>query len=101
MIILYVIAGFFMTIISIGFGIMIGYPLGNKNDRSLKQQITRLKQTVKKHNRSAQLKALTTAELKERDDWDFRTRLAEVSGADVTTPDTPKDDDPNSIGNTF
>lgn len=90
-----------MTIVCIGIGIAIGYALGYKNDKTLKQQIYTLRKTVKKNNRSAQLKQLTVAELKERDDWDFRSKLAEVSGADVTTPDSEVDDDPNSMENQF
>jgi len=101
MTILYIFVGFIMTIISIGLGIMIGYPLGHKNEKTLKQQVFKLKNSLKKHNKSAQLKELTTAELKERANWDFRAKLAEVTGADITTPDSQKDDDPSSINNTF
>ncbi len=89
-----------MTILSILIGMAIGYALGYKNDKTLKQQIYHLKQTVRKNNKSAQLKELTIAELKERDDWDFRTKLAEVTGQSVTD-NLPITDDPNSMKNTF
>lgn len=90
-----------MTIVSIGFGIMIGYPLGHKNDRTLKQQISKLKDTVKSQNKSTQLKELTTEELKQRNDWDFRSKLAEITGNDITNPDAKGNDDPASMENTF
>lgn len=82
-------------------GIAVGYALGYKNDRTLKQQIFKLKTTIKKNSKSAQLKELSIAELKERDDWDFRDRLAQVTGQSVLAPDQERNDDPNAMSNMF
>lgn len=90
-----------MFVITLILGITIGYSMGHKNDKTLKQQITKLKTTIKGQTKSAQLKELTTEELKQRNDWDFREKLAQITGNDVTNPDTKVNDDPNSISNTF
>lgn len=90
-----------MFVITLAIGITIGYSMGYKSDRTLKQTISRLKDTVKSQNKSAQLKELTTEELKQRNDWDFRSKLAEITGNEVTTPDAGVDDDPSSMGNMF
>lgn len=101
MTILIILASFGMFSVILLIGIAVGYALGYKNDRSLKQQITKLKGTIKQQNESKQLRELTTVELKQRDDWDFRSKLAELTGIPSITPDAPTDTDPNSIGNTF
>lgn len=101
MLLLTVLASFGMFAVILLIGVAIGYALGYKNDRSLKQQISKLKLTVKQHNKSGQLRELTTAELKQREDWDFRARLAEVTGAPVTAPDSERNDDPNAMSNMF
>lgn len=101
MIILTIFLSFIMFVLTLVIGVTIGYSMGNKNDKTLKQQIGRLKQTVKSQNKSAQLKELTTEELKLRDDWDFRSKMAEITGQDPTTPDTRVDNDPNSMENMF
>lgn len=101
MLILTIFLSFLMFVTTLLLGIAIGYSMGHKSDRTLKQTITRLKETVKSQNKSAQLKELTVAELKQRADWDFRDRLAQVTGQDVTTPDVQIDNDPQSMDNTF
>lgn len=101
MLILTILTSFVMFSVVLLLGIAVGYALGYKNDRTLKQQIGKLKATVRKHNRSAQLRQLTTAELKEREDWDMRARLAELTNTDVTTPDARKEEDPNAMSNLF
>lgn len=82
-------------------GIVVGYLLGYKNEKTLRQQVYHLRQVVKNNNKSAQLKELTVAELKEREDWDFRERLAQVTGQAITNPDQVINDDPQSMENTF
>lgn len=82
-------------------GIAVGYALGYKNDRTLKQQIFKLKTTIKKNNKSAQLKELTEAELRQRSDWDMRVKLAEITGQSITSPDQAVDDDSQSMRNVF
>lgn len=82
-------------------GVAIGYQLGFKNDRTLKQQISKLKTTIKSQNDSAQLKELTAKELQERKDWDFRSKLAEITGAPVVQPDSPINDDMQSMDKVF
>lgn len=75
--------------------------MGHKSEKTLKQQISKLKSTVKSQNKSAQLKELTEAELKQRSDWDFRTKLAEVTGQPITTPDQERNDDLDAMSNVF
>lgn len=82
-------------------GIAIGYALGFKNDRSLKQQISKLKTTIKKQNESAQLNELTVKELQQRKDWDFRSKLAEITNVPVTMQDIQVNDDPASMNRMF
>lgn len=82
-------------------GIAIGYQIGFKNDRTLKQQISKLKTTIKKQNESAQLRELTTKELQERNDFDFRSKLASLTGVPIVQPDSPVNDDPQSMEHTF
>lgn len=101
MTILIILASFGMFTVILLIGIAVGYALGFKNDRSLKQQITKLKGTIKKQNESKQLRELTTQELKARDDWDFRSKLAEITGVPVVQPDSPVNDDPASMDRTF
>lgn len=98
---LVILASFAMFTVMLLIGITIGYSLGFKNEATLKQQVSKLKRTVKKHNKSAQLRELTTAELKARDDWDFRSRLAEVTGVPLVQPDSTVNDDPQSMEHTF
>lgn len=101
MIVLTIFLSFIMFVITLLLGIAIGFSMGHKSDRTLKQTISRLKETVKTQNKSAQLKELTVAELKQRDDWDFRSKLAAITGQEVVTPDSEQDHDPNSMENTF
>lgn len=101
MIALYILSGFFVTIVSILIGYMFGYQAGYKSEKTLKQQISKLKSTIKRQNESKQLRELTTAELKGREDWDFRSKMAELMGQPVTTGDTIVNDDPASIERTF
>lgn len=82
-------------------GIAVGYLVGYKNEKTLRQQLHHFRQVAKKNSKSAQLKELTIAELKERNDWDFRSKLAEVTGQSVLTPSQMANDDPNSMENTF
>lgn len=82
-------------------GIAVGYLLGYKNEKTLKQQVHHLRQVVKKNNKSAQLKELTLAELQERNDWDFRSKLAEVTGQSVTNLNPEADEDMQSMRNVF
>lgn len=101
MLLLTILASFGMFSVILLIGIAVGYQLGYKNDRTLKQQISKLKGTIKRQNESKQLRELTTAELKQRDDWDFRSKMAELMGQPVTAGGTQIDDDPNSLENTF
>jgi hypothetical protein len=83
-------------------GMAIGYALGYKNDRTLKQQIGKLKATVRRQNKSAQLHELTQTELHDRDNWDMRKKLAELTNLPPTTAyDKPVNSDPNSMENMF
>lgn len=82
-------------------GVAIGYALGYKNDRTLKQQIGKLKGTIKKQNESKQLRELTVNELKTRDDWEFRSKLAELTNVPVVQPDQEVNGDPNAMSNMF
>lgn len=99
--ILTVFLSFIMFVITLLLGLAIGYSMGHKADHTLKQQISKLKTTIKSQNESAQLKELTAKELQERKDWDFRSRLAEITGAPVIQPDSPVNDDPQSMERTF
>lgn len=101
MLLLTILASFGMFSLLLVLGVAIGYALGFKNDRTLKQQISKLKGTIKRQSESKQLRELTISELKEREDWDFRDKLAQLTGVQPTTPDAPTDDDPQSIGRTF
>lgn len=82
-------------------GIAVGYQIGYKNEKTLRQQLYHFRQVAKKNSKSAQLKELTIAELKERESWDFRSKLAEVTGQSVLTPSQMVNNDPNSMENTF
>lgn len=101
MLLLTVLASFGMFAVILLIGIAIGYSLGYKNDRTLKQQITKLKGTIKQQNKSAQLRELTTSELKQRDDWDFRSKMAELMNQPVTTPDVERSDDLHDMSHMF
>lgn len=101
MLLLTVLASFGMFVVILLIGVAIGYALGYKNEKTLRQQISKLKSVVRSQNKSAQLKELTTAELKQRDDWDFRARLAELTNISVDSPATPTNNDPHSMENTF
>lgn len=102
MILLIILASFGMFTIILLIGMVVGYQLGYKNDRTLKQQISKLKYTIKSQNDSAQLKELTVKELQERKDWDFRSKLAEITGQPVTAPDDRIiNDDPASMDKVF
>lgn len=101
MLLLTILASFAMFTVMLLIGITIGYSLGFKNEATLKQQVSKLRKTVKKHNKSAQLRELTTAELKARDDWEFRSKLAELMGVPPITPDVAVNEDPQSIERTF
>jgi hypothetical protein len=101
MLLLTVLASFGMFIAILLVGVAIGYALGYKNEKTLKQQVAKLRGVVKSHNKSAQLRELTMTELKQRDDWDFRNKLAELTGVPPITPDQERNVDPNSISNTF
>lgn len=90
-----------MTIVSILIGYVFGYQAGYKSEKTLRQQIGKLKTTIKKQNESKQLRELTTQELQSRDDYDFRSRMAEITGVPLVQPDTPINDDPASIDRTF
>lgn len=100
MVILTIFLSFILCIACISFGMAVGYALGYKNDKTLKQQISTLKSKLKTSNESAQLKELTITELQARDNWDFKSRLAEITNVPVTTI-TPNEDDPQSMENTF
>lgn len=80
---------------------MVGYALGYKNDKTLKQQIVKLKGTIKKQNDSKQLKELTVKELQERKDWDFRSKLSELTGVPPIYPDAPQNEDLASMEHMF
>lgn len=101
MLLLTILASFGMFSIILLIGIAVGYQLGYKNDRTLKQQISKLKGTIKRQNESKQLRELTTAELKQRDDWDFRSKMAELMGQPVTAGETERSEDPNAMSNMF
>lgn len=101
MILLYILSGFIITIVSIGIGYMFGYQAGYKNDKSLKQQIGKLQDTVKTQHKSAQLKELTVAELQQREDWDFRAKLAQLTNTPVTTADREESNDPHDMQHMF
>lgn len=101
MILLIILASFGMFSVILLIGIAVGYALGYKNDRTLKQQISKLKTTVKRQNESKQLREMTVAELKQRDDWDFRARLAELTNVPPITPDSPQNNDPASMERMF
>ncbi len=103
MTILIILASFGMFTVILLIGITIGYMIGYRNDRSLKQQISKLKTTIKKQNESKQLNELTKRELAERDNWDMRVKLAELTGfpATHTSLDTPVNDDPASMERMF
>lgn len=91
-----------MFVITLLLGLAIGYSMGHKADHTLKQQISKLKTTIKKQNESKQLRELTVQELQQRKDWDFRSKLSELTGAPVTTPDTQVENgDPNAMSNMF
>lgn len=90
-----------MFVITLLLGIAVGYSLGYKSEKTLKQQISKLKSVVKSQNKSAQLKALTETELRERKDFDFVNKLASITGNNLHDLDTRKNDDLESIDNTF
>lgn len=102
MLLLTILASFGMFTVLLLIGIAIGYAIGNKNDRTLRQQVKRWKTVSKKHNKSGPLPELTPREVEDRANFDLRTRLAELTGNPLTSSyDTPRNEDPNSMENTF
>lgn len=102
MLLLTILASFGMFTVILLVGYAFGYSAGYKADRTLKQQISKLKGTIKKQQQSAQLAELTAQELQERQDWDMRSKLAELTGNPVTAQfDKPVNDDLASMEHTF
>lgn len=97
---LILVTSFVLFLVSLGVGTVIGYAIGFKNDKSLKQQISNLQVIARSNKKSTQLKELTIVELQQRKDWDLRNRLAQITGQSVTTPDTV-DQDINSMERMF
>lgn len=101
MIILTIIASFLIFSVTLLFGIAIGYSLGYKAEHSLKKQVNRLKEKVRKNNESEALRELTAKEVKARDDYDFREKLARITGNNPTDVNRDNVYDPDSTENTF